>query len=356
MFDKKQTLKTKGVAILMLVFHHLFYSEQRIAAAGIVFNFMAKETVMSIAVGMRLCVWIFAFLSAYVLTIQYSKLGQTPSSYDVVCFVRKRWLSLMRPYWIVFWVVFAGFCLSGKNAVELFGDNLFGLSMGALALSDFFGTKMPVAAWWYMCFAQILLLAIPLLCNLCRKYGVLTLVGAVFVLPYVDNGIVSPYGGSYLNYLFVVILGVIYAQNNILEKLGTKHGGVVVRLLEGILLLLLLVGCVKINMKYASEDSWRITKLFMGFATILLCVYVYRHLTWKPLEFVLCYLGKYSGYIFLIHAFSYTYFQKLTFWSSNAVLTYLTVLISSLILAVALDKISALLSKGDITKSEKYQR
>ena len=76
MFDKFQSLKAKGIAICLLLFHHLFYSADRIAANGVVFRFLEQEQVMSLATGARICVWIFAFLSAYGLTKQYLKVDE----------------------------------------------------------------------------------------------------------------------------------------------------------------------------------------------------------------------------------------------------------------------------------------
>lgn len=47
MFDKKQSLKVKGIAICMLLFHHLFYSAQRIDAYGVEFYWLSKDSVMN---------------------------------------------------------------------------------------------------------------------------------------------------------------------------------------------------------------------------------------------------------------------------------------------------------------------
>ena len=292
MFDKKQSLKVKGLAVIMLVFHHMFYSEQRIQSAGITFWLMDQKHVMIIAACMRLCVWIFAFVSAYGLTVQYQKLGDSPDGRQITGFVYKRWVSLMRPYLVVFVLTVVLFSFMGKNPIDLFGGNAMGVLTGAFALSDLFGTKMPVAAWWYMCFAQILLLCIPVLNALCKKYGILVLIASFVILPYAGSGIVSPYGGYYYNYLFVVILGVLSAQNGWLDRKTEVENHGFVRLVEAVGLFVTICLCAWLNYRFAGDDTMRVTKLLLSAATLLVCVFVHQYLTWKPLETVLMYLGR----------------------------------------------------------------
>ena len=101
-FDKTETGKVKGIAICLLLFHHLFYSQARVDAGGVVFRWLPQSLVMSLATGARVCVPIFVFLSAYGLTVQYGKLGDAPSRRDRLIFMKKHWLSLMKPYWFIY--------------------------------------------------------------------------------------------------------------------------------------------------------------------------------------------------------------------------------------------------------------
>ncbi len=70
-FSKNDTARVKGIAILMLLFHHLFYNPKLIEQREIVFRFIPQEKITAVAIGARICVWIFAFLSAYGLASQY---------------------------------------------------------------------------------------------------------------------------------------------------------------------------------------------------------------------------------------------------------------------------------------------
>ena len=70
-FTKEDTARAKGVGILLLMFHHLFYNPNFIENHGMEFWLIPKNVIQPIAVVARVCVWIFVFLSVYGLTIQY---------------------------------------------------------------------------------------------------------------------------------------------------------------------------------------------------------------------------------------------------------------------------------------------
>ena len=344
-FDKKQSLKIKGIAICMLLFHHLFYSQQRIASNGVEFHILSQETVMTFATGLRVCVWVFAFLSAYGLTKQYMAMGEEPLGKEKAAFVKKRWLSLMKPYWLIFAGALLVFAFCRKNPLDLFGGSIMNLILSALGVSDFFGTDMPVAAWWYMCFAQLLVFVLPFIIEVCRKFGILTLIASFILCPYLGSGITSSFGGSYINYLFVVVIGVLFAQDNIMEKLGVRSRRWYVCVLEFLALIMAIVACVAINMKYANIDSWKFTKLFMAAAAVLISLLIYKYFTNKVLETVLIFLGKHSGNIFLIHAFGYTFVPKYVYWSHNVVLTFLTLLGESLLISMGFEALLSAVSR-----------
>lgn len=345
MFDKKQTLKIKGVAVCMLMFHHLFYTVNRFGPYNMRFSWFTQDQVVMIATGMRVCVWIFAFLSAYGLTKQYMALGENCGAAECGAFIKKRWFSLMKPYWLVFALVLAVFALCGKMPLELYQDSWVNLALGALGVSDYFGAPMPASAWWYMCFAQILLLSIPFIAQLCRKFGALTFAAAFLLIPYLGEGVNSNFGGAYVNYLFVVVLGVLFAQNGTMEKLGKRDARWYVRVLEAAVWAVAIVVCIRINIRYAGDDPRKYTKLFMSAAAVLICLLVYKYVSNRYVEKGLQFLGKYSGYMFMIHPFFYLYFPQYVYWSGNVVLTFLTLLIMSLAGAVLCDLAGRLLGK-----------
>ena len=67
MFTKDKTNVCKGVGILLLLFHHMFTKRWLLNDLYLISN--DPDTVELFAKGMRVCVWLFAFLSAYGLTL-----------------------------------------------------------------------------------------------------------------------------------------------------------------------------------------------------------------------------------------------------------------------------------------------
>ena len=65
MFTKEDTNKIKGIAVLMLIFHHLYLVDDDISyLAERSFSFSVIDLPIT-AVCFRICVYIFCFLSAY---------------------------------------------------------------------------------------------------------------------------------------------------------------------------------------------------------------------------------------------------------------------------------------------------
>ena len=89
-FDKSKTLIIKGLAILMLLFHHLFLVKERLDVNGVDFSQETYAHMYKYVVQARICVWIFVFLSAYGMAKQIDMKGQSFLKYAVL-----RWINLM---------------------------------------------------------------------------------------------------------------------------------------------------------------------------------------------------------------------------------------------------------------------
>ena len=72
MFTKKQSLAVKGVAILMMLWHHLFYPGNYAEFTLNCWPIMESQAV-HIALFSKICVSLFAFISGYGLFLSYRK-------------------------------------------------------------------------------------------------------------------------------------------------------------------------------------------------------------------------------------------------------------------------------------------
>lgn len=191
-----------------------------------------------------------------------------------------------------------------------------------------------------MCFAQILLFFLPVCAELCHKFGWSTLILGYLSIQYLGEGIRSPYGGTYLGYLLVILLGVLCAQGQVFERIGQTVGRGWRRYLAGTGAVALAIGCLCAHL---ATDSGGQAKVFMTVAACLLSLSVYLLAIGQTASRILFCLGRYSGTIFLVHGFSYLHYPQLIYWSHNVPLTYLTLLAISLLLSIGIEKLQQLL-------------
>lgn len=220
MFRKTDTLKIKGIAIAMLLFHHLFFSADRMLNNDIQFMFLSQNKVQLLAVLCRICVWIFVFLSAYGLTYKYIHTKDNPFR-----FVLKAIISLMKQFWLIYLVILFVYLLFQKGSLGIYQNNIIYMVINFFGLSDFFHTPTILGAWWYITLAILLIVLIPFISDSCRKYGWLVLLFSYIIIQLLNPSLGSSYGGNYFNYFPTMICGVLCAIYQILDRWKTNDWG-----------------------------------------------------------------------------------------------------------------------------------
>lgn len=333
MFTKRESLKVKGFASLLILFHHMFYSPYRIEAGDMKFMLFSQERVQVIAIAARIGVWIFAFVSAYGLTCQYMQKKDESNLHFVV----RRWISLMKQYWFVYLAVLLASCLI-RNPAEIYGYDIFkGVIKGGLdfvAWADFFKTPTLLGAWWYMCFAQMLVLLIPAVNHICKRLGWISLPILFLVMQYLSDGITSPYGGKYSNYVPVVFLGVLCARSGLLDQLLSCRKSWQHSLMEALGGIAAVIVLLAFTYKFKNRDAWQLNSLLSAGAAALICYLGAKYVKSRGLSRALVFLGVHSGNIYLIHTFFYTYVPRSVFWSGNALVSWCSLLALSLLSSV----------------------
>ena len=337
MFTKNSSNVAKGIAIALLLFHHLFYSADRVATGGEYFALLPYPVVQLLALCARVCVYIFVFISAYGLSSQF---GQSDSRYPMR-FIVAHWISLMQSFWPVYLIVFFARALfvspSPSGPLSVYGSNPLAMLLDFFGWSDLFGTHLILSVWWYMCFAQLLIICLPLIARLCRIlrwYAVPLAAITSFAIPCAIN---SPYCGYYLMYAFSVILGVLFAQNQTFDRIYSALGkqtwvhriGITAALLAASLALLIANQGLS-----AALDSWQVSGIINGLAATFICVLAGRVRGESIPGRMAAYCGAYSGAMFMFHPFLYSYTPKLVYWPGEAFLCYLVLFLISLVFSV----------------------
>ena len=332
MFDKRQSLKVKGVAILMLVFHHLFYNPKLVQQSGMKFLFFPYEWGQLVAVAARICVWIFVFLSAYGLEYQYQAHKNEESTLQ---FIIKRWISLMKNFWIVFIVAMIIYAVKLGNPLAAYGYHLYRCFLDFMGWSDFFHFQTMSAVWWYMCFAQILIIVIPLLDIVCEKFGLAAFLIAFIALQYLPAGIYSEYGGRYTIYLMSAMLGVYCAKTGFLNRILSREGKF--KIVKAVVLFTVSVGLIVMKHCIKPKDEWLLTTLISAVAAFLIVILVSKYFTNAIVEKILIFLGKHSGNIFMMHKLIYIYATRCIIFSHIAVICYILLVAASIVFSICIE-------------------
>lgn len=186
----KDTQAIKGVAICLMLWHHLFWNT-------------ADYGAVSQAVGIlgKVCVSLFLFLSGYGLSVQYRQTS-SKSFHETLRFLLVRLVKLYFAFWPCLIVVMLVGTLSGYSFHEAYPDHLNPYKCLLLDCLGMTGYNSYLPEWWYMRMIVQLYLLFPLLyLLLCRRgIALLSLCGAVATLflpqvgvMFIDEGGLGPF-------------------------------------------------------------------------------------------------------------------------------------------------------------------
>lgn len=295
-FDKKDTLVVKGIAILLMLFYHLFESRELLETLHVDHTPFSQDTFLLLSGYANICVAVFVFLSAYGITRGLMiEEGLTPAR--MMKEAAKRCVRLIGNFAVMYLSVnllwFHYF-----NYAGLYGEGWQGGMLGIvdmLGLAQFFGTPTMNMTWWYMALAILIIFGVPFLWQLSKKTGKYVLILAV-LLPLaaeLDEGVER--------YLVTAALGVVTAQEGWLERLFAWRCG---RLWKGISGLALIALSVLIRQNYMVHTYF----LWIADAPValLLCWFGGEIAGRIPvIRQVLILFGRHSMNIFLVHTFFY---------------------------------------------------
>ena len=336
-FNKDETLKVKGVAICLLLFHHLFYSQNRIDTnGGINLHIINSKTLTTMGTCARVCVWMFIFVSAYGLTKKYETYIKNSKKH----FVIDCWLSLMKQYWFVHLLIcFISFFIF-KKPYEVYENNFIYYLLDFMGIADLFGTPTINGVFWYMCLAQIIIIMLPLLYKLCKNFGWSSILVVWIIVQFSNmNGISSNFGGKYINYIFITMAGIIFANKEVFSTIYSfyQKQGKDARILLGLFMLFIGILGPMINYRYSVNDKWLWCKLVYLVSALSVIAFIYLFISNDKIVNILKCLGKHSGNIFFIHSFTYMYYGKQIYASKNVIIIFIFTLAVSFFASVIIE-------------------
>ncbi|MCD8146499.1 MAG: acyltransferase [Clostridiales bacterium] len=347
-FSVRETNIVKGVAIIILVFHHCFLSTRRFGAYDVSFFPFTEEIIIFAARAGKCCVGIFTFLSAYGLSRTYQKRsacgeGEISDRVRTEKFVLRRTVNLLSGFLFVFVLVFVcGLFLGPKPSFSYYTKDsgvllsAYYVLLDALGLSNLADTPSLIATWWYMGLALTVILLFPMMFKLYQKFG-WVLIPAFFCLLCSLQLDISDFN----RWLVLVPIGILFADRNLLERI--KAHPVAKRPSVDFLLKFLGTSGIVLLLAYLSADSYEIeaygAKLLPGLLAIAVVIWASIFLTNLPVVSpILAFLGKQSMNIYLIHNFLRDrWFETQIYSCKHFVLIVLVLLAISTVLSIGIN-------------------
>lgn len=335
-FSVKSSNVCKAIAISAIVYFHCITCMD--PSATIVIAPALKEVFFTDSFA-----WVamFLFLSAYGYTKQTIN-AASPVHEGYIRITMRRLGGLYAQYWFVFLLAFilSPFLSPGWMDIR----NVYGADNILLqifrALKNFFGTTHLFygdnlytlnQTWWYMSPAIILILAVPVIIWQYRKSKPLVVCMALLLSVILIDV-------KYMQYLLVVVLGVMFANEQLVERINMLYRK---SIFAKLIYIYLYVEMVLAWYSLRQGDNAAL-RLISNTVFVVLTVTTAFCVTRKVpiLESGLSFVGKHAGNIFLIHSFIYIYYpvtSKIIYSLKYDVLIWLVTMLASLGLSILIE-------------------
>ena len=347
-FTKEHTMQMKGIAIIILLFHHCFLNAQRWATVPyeklattkgwgyypISFAPFSSHTIQYLASFSKICVAMFVFMTGYGMWVSYEsqKKKTTMSNY-----IKKRMVTLMTGFLIIF-VVTEILAIPTGRFIEVYGHDFRSvvyMIIDALGLAKLLGTPLFCLTWWYMSLAIVLIMIFPFVHSIMEKYQWVVVVASIIVPRACGFG----QSTDLFRYLLAYTLGMYFAQHDLLARIKERfmEQNMARKLLS---LIVSLIGlAVIIKCRQNAWIGWKYLDFWDGFAAMYVIVLSYIYiLNGKWIVKGLGFLGKHSMNIFLIHSFYRdVFFHEFTYSFYYAWLDYIVLMVISLVTSIVLE-------------------
>ena len=231
-FTREDTKITKGIAILLMIMHHLWAFPERITGVGLL-NGIAGPIVLYLGVFGKICVSLFMFLGGYGMYHNFQN-----RKFDIISKIKGLYIS----YWKVFLVFIPiGFIFFSKQPIYATYSNIctvFNQFNLREFLDNFFAINITYnGEWWFLTSYFIAICSAPIFFNIIEKNSlsknvaiiiiytiltseVFTKLGELEILGNLnDNFLYKMFICQYAPFISCFIIGAICAKENLLVKL-----------------------------------------------------------------------------------------------------------------------------------------
>lgn len=322
-FDIRDTNFAKGVALCLLLVHHLFYYQSPLYEDILVNGRQFSNIISEYS---KVCVAMFVLLSGYGLNESTNK-----NYTGILSFYKKHLLKLYLNYWFM-WLVFVPigiFFFDRTLEVVYMKDITLKVFINFIGLQDYFKFYGYNATWWFMSTIVSLYLLFPFFKAITYKYKKLVL--------FISFGLVfAKFVPETMRYwMFPFILGIYISQNNSFESIKKFMQDKLT--LKLILYFVITFAIMAVRYKKGVRVD--------GFFALLIILMGYEFFsTFNLINKLMVFIGKHSFNIFLFHTFIFEYYLKsFSYILKYPPLIFLQLLLVCLVISVSLEKIKSYL-------------
>ena len=330
-FSNKYTNIIKGIAILLMLIHHIGLDPIMSELPSIpFFNKLFNQG--------KVCVSIFLILSGYGLYIS-SERKKANNIKELSIFSIKHLVKLMTNFLLIFIIVVSYGTISGKRPLTIYENNIGkNMLIDFLGLANLFVTPTYNATWWFMSLIIVLYIIFPIMKLVLKKSPILFTITIFYVT--ILRLIPLKHHILLINdYLIAFGLGMVFAEFKLFDKIRKLNKS---KAEEIILTIVFFVFGIYLRWKVGINSILYDT--LCAFSIIFFCNNILVHI--KGVNYILEILGKNSANMFLIHTFIYSYFfMGFILKFKYLVIMYLVLIVISLSVSIIIE-----LSKKSIKK------
>ncbi len=315
--SKADTAAIKGVAILLMLWHHLFLNAPEFGALT-----------HSLAIISKVCVALFLFVSGYGMTKQFLGLSRRDAP-SMIKLLLRRFVSFYLQYWFCFFLVILIGNLFGFTFQDAYPATRNTLKCFILDFFGQMGYDSYLKPWWFNKMIIQLYLVFPILYMFLsnRFTAIAGLIAIVFVQLYaksipgnvffiVEGGLPAFYVGMLTSRLRV---------GQVAKERSQKIVFGIVAAMMGLCLSLLLLKVVRDP--YVAV----LTRAFLA----LCIVVVYKSFSRGDMR-ILNFVGKYSAFMYLTHVLLIVLLPKVVYFSHVSVLVFVGFSLASLLVSMVI--------------------
>ena len=314
-----------GIAILFMIYYHLFAFPERVPECLKIVNYLGSNLTLIIAQFGHICISLYAFMSGYGMTRKV-EIKQVCSTYDIYCLCLQQIKNFYLKFLPVFFV-FVTYGIISKRYEFKFIDYILSI-VGYYSVYN--------KEWWYVKQYIAMQLLFPLIykfwkrVNRCFSKNIRLLIYVIFLVT--SSAIVSimdPFSG-YTTFIVCVLeftAGCIIAMNKIYERVKINNNVIPV-------LGIMVVFILRTYFLYYGTYDYILAPIFI----YCVCRISQNQFVRKYFDKTIRLCGKYSIYMWLTHTFYiYYYFQDFFFFLNISTIIYIETIVICIITAKCFD-------------------